>query len=314
MISCSMNYIFIKSESSSYHVSVYNNDLRTFIVSEPDISNSRTQELLAMDIPVESIWIYNEDYNLKSFTYNENAMLNEVKIHFGNDVFDFEKWQNESCIFLSVDNLYKNSAETFKINNGNFKVIGLCDSYLEKESIIKSSDFISAGLSCNRMFIKLDSSMSVDDINNYHNIIKMVYHESEITDPITRSYALEETFGDTEKIMFFMLLLSVLTESYLLIYLRSKVAYENAVLKILGTTEKKCALFFLCSIIITLEVQNIIGSLLFSKITIPLLGSYDAILLTVFSAKSLILPQILLFVFIVATCIPPLLKKGSKQL
>ena len=32
-----MNYIFIKSESSSYHVSVYNNDLRTYI---HDISGS----------------------------------------------------------------------------------------------------------------------------------------------------------------------------------------------------------------------------------------------------------------------------------
>ena len=260
-----MNYIFIKSESSSYHVSVYDNDLRTFIVSDPDITNSRTQELLSMDIPIDSIWIYNEEYNLKSFTYNENAMLNEAKVHFGHNEFDYKKWQNESCIFLSVDNLYKNSVESCIINNENFTVIGLCDSYLEKESIIKPSDFISTGLRCNRMFIKLDSSMSLDDINNYHNILKMIYHESEITDPITRSYALEESFGGIEKIMFFMLLLSVLTESYLLIYLRSKVAYENTVLNILGATEKNVHYYFFSQLLYFFQFKILVEHFCFLR-------------------------------------------------
>ncbi|MBQ8011034.1 MAG: hypothetical protein IJ265_05735, partial [Oscillospiraceae bacterium] len=144
MVACSMHYIFLKTQSSHYEIDAYQQDLKTFTITKTDgwSADEIKESFALLPFSAESAWIYDEQYNVKTYLIGEETELQKAIGHFDCDDFQYSEWQNGAYILRSVQHMYKtNSNPTCKVNDYEVTILGKCDDYLEKHSIIPNTVF-----------------------------------------------------------------------------------------------------------------------------------------------------------------------------
>ncbi len=315
LLASSVNYIFLKNNAAKYDAEKYNHDLRTFTVifNEPISTNEYEIGTDLLTQSIETVEVYNKDYNIKAFSVGEEEKYQSVSGHFSLDL-SYYQWKNTNGILLSVENLYKNHPmDTFQINGCIFDVSGVCDKYLEKESIIPIDAFLDVDLPIDKIIITTSNDITLTNMDIIHSKIQSQFPNAEIEDPIKRNFAFEEALKDTDVLSLVMLLLAMLTESYLMLYLRQKCNHEYEILKVLGSTSRSNTILHAASTTVSLLFQSVIGSVFFYYVILRLIGNVDHLLLLSFDIRTLLYAQLTIVTFVIFTCIPAAMYKGAIQ-
>lgn len=315
LLASSVNYILLKSHAAKYDADMYNHNLRTFVVVFHEPVSSDNCEISVDDLSesIKAVEFYNETYNIKAYSVGEDVMFQNVSGHFSINM-SYDWWKNTKGILLSVENLYKNQPmDTFQIEGCIFDVLGVCDQYLEKESIIPIHTFLEVGLPINKILITTSNDISLSDMETLHSKIQYLFPSAEIEDPIKRNYAFEEALKDTDILSLVTLLLAMLTEGYLMLYLRQKCNREYEIIKVLGSTSLSNTILHAVSSAVALLLQSFIGSILFNCVILQLIGKVDRLLLLTFDIRTLLYAQLTIVAFVFFTCLPAAMYKGVIQ-
>ena len=123
--------------------------------------------------------------------------------------------------------------------------------------------FLDVDLPIDKIIITTSNDITLTNMDIIHSKIQYQFPNAEIEDPIKRNFAFEEALKDTDVLSLVMLLLAMLTESYLMLYLRQKCNHEYGILKVLGSTSRSNTILHAASTTVSLLFQSVIGSILF---------------------------------------------------